>query len=163
MPDEISSEIIHSKEIPPGSMQTIGVLVFSEDKKKILLVQHTANASNREGIWGIPAGRIEPAESPKEAAARELKEETGLVAKEEDIRSYDNNYFSAYLDRSDGTRRHARWTVFNCNKYEGELASDHETIPSWVELDKLAELELMPNVDIAINNYLESIKPNNES
>lgn len=33
----------------------------------------------RRGFWDLPKGKIDPGESPEEAAVREVKEETGLV------------------------------------------------------------------------------------
>lgn len=40
-----------------------------------LLLQHKA-----DGTWSLPAGAIEPGESPHQAMARELLEETGIKA-----------------------------------------------------------------------------------
>lgn len=34
---------------------------------------------SRRGLWTIPGGRIEPDETPKHAAVRELREEAGVV------------------------------------------------------------------------------------
>lgn len=153
MPEEISS-----KEIP-GTMQTVAVLVFSEDNSKILLVKHTEAAQNEEGIYGLPAGKIELGESRKEAAVRELMEETGLNTTEESLEKYEGNYFGAYITRTKGeVVRHAHMEVFHCKAYEGALKDDKKTIPEWVEVSEITKLKTMPNIVAAINNYLNSIK-----
>lgn len=189
MPEEINW-----KEIP-GTMESVAVLVFSEDNSKVLLVKHTEEAQNEEGRYGLPAGKIELSESPKEAAVRELMEETGLNATEESLEQYEGNYFGSYIIRTKGqVLRHAHMKVYHCNAYEGALKDDKKTIPEWVSVEQIKkwaaedeekdkemkklELEgkldieneelwrhrkLMPNVSIAINNYLESIKPTNET
>jgi ADP-ribose pyrophosphatase len=41
-------------------------------------VRQERPAAGRE-LWEIPAGKLEPGESPEEAARRELREETGLA------------------------------------------------------------------------------------
>ncbi len=53
----------------------VGVIVFSEDEKSLLLVRH--RKGNRQ-YWIIPGGRLEYGETFPECAVRELKEETGL-------------------------------------------------------------------------------------
>lgn len=50
-----------------------GVL-FRDDSGRVLLVKPTY----KDG-WDIPGGYVEPGESPKQAAARELEEELGLT------------------------------------------------------------------------------------
>lgn len=45
------------------------------DSQKRLLLQRKA-----DGLWSLPAGAIEPGESPQQAMQRELLEETGLFA-----------------------------------------------------------------------------------
>lgn len=146
------------KEIP-GTMQTVGVLVFSKDNSKVLLVKHTEAAQNEEGIYGLPAGKIELGESRKEAAVRELMEETGLNATQDSLEKYEGNYFGAYITRTKGqVIRHAHMEVFHCTAYEGVLKDDKKTIPEWVEVSKISEFKTMPNIVAAVNNYLNSIR-----
>ncbi len=44
-----------------------------ESHWEVFLIQH-----KKSGYWGFPKGHAEPKETPKEAAFRELKEETNL-------------------------------------------------------------------------------------
>ena len=54
-------------------------MVVWDDKDRLLLVKR-AEGSTRAGLWCIPCGYVDYGEDVREAAARELKEETGLVA-----------------------------------------------------------------------------------
>lgn len=66
-----------------------GVLpLFTDDRAgpdgpAVLLLRQYRYAADRE-LWEIPAGTLEPEESPEACATRELEEEAGLVA--EDLR-----------------------------------------------------------------------------
>jgi ADP-ribose pyrophosphatase len=60
----------------PGSAVVLPV----DDKGRILLARQFRLPAN-DFLWEIPAGRIDPGETPLQAAKRELKEETGLTAK----------------------------------------------------------------------------------
>lgn len=46
----------------------------------LLMVKHDDLFAGRE-YWCLPGGRIEPGETPEQAAVREVKEETGLHVK----------------------------------------------------------------------------------
>jgi ADP-ribose pyrophosphatase len=60
----------------PGS----AVMMPVDDKDRVLLVKQFRLAAERE-LWELPAGRLDPGESPLKAAKRELREETGYRAK----------------------------------------------------------------------------------
>lgn len=60
--------------------QAAGLVPVGDDGR-ILLVDHYRFQTDTRG-WEIPAGKIEAGESPAEAARRELREETGHVARE---------------------------------------------------------------------------------
>src|SRR5260370_40983423 len=60
----------------PGSVVVLPVLTDG----RILLVEQYRHAT-RQYLWELVAGRMDPGETPKVAAARELMEETGYRAK----------------------------------------------------------------------------------
>jgi ADP-ribose pyrophosphatase len=56
------------------------VMMPVDEKKRILLVRQYRLAARRY-LWELPAGTIDPGESPLQTARRELVEETGYRAK----------------------------------------------------------------------------------
>lgn len=44
----------------------------------VLLTRRAAHLGSHAGQWALPGGRIEPGETPEQAALRELREEVGL-------------------------------------------------------------------------------------
>lgn len=141
-----------SKEIVPV-IPTVGIVVLQDSQ--VLLVRHGAKAGHIEGTLGIPAGRIEVDnnETTKEAAKRELEEETGYRVDEENIIEFEGNHFQADIPRSDGTIKRMSWDVFIATKIDGDMREGNdETIPEWHDLSNLDELKFLPNVKAAINN-----------
>jgi len=56
------------------------VMMAVDDRKRILLVRQYRLPA-RSYLWELPAGRLDPGETPLKAAKRELEEETGYRAK----------------------------------------------------------------------------------
>lgn len=67
-------DLIRSHLAPPEST-TVGVATFVFDARDDLAMVRPV----RRPWWEAPAGRREPGESPREAAVREIAEETGLI------------------------------------------------------------------------------------
>jgi ADP-ribose pyrophosphatase len=57
------------------------VMLAVDDRKRVLLVRQFRLPA-QDYLWEIPAGRIDPGESPRETAERELREETGYSARQ---------------------------------------------------------------------------------
>lgn len=60
----------------PGSVVVLPVL----DDRRVVLIRQYRHAT-RQYLWELVAGRMDPGETPKKAAARELLEETGYRVK----------------------------------------------------------------------------------
>ena len=61
-------------EYPESPRVAVGVVV--RDRDRVLLVERGKPPS--EGLWAVPGGSVELGETLAEAAAREVREETGL-------------------------------------------------------------------------------------
>lgn len=59
--------------VPPTPWTVGAFVILRNEAGEVLWVQRTDN-----GRWNLPGGRVEPAETPWDAAVREAKEETGL-------------------------------------------------------------------------------------
>ncbi len=69
-------------EIKRGIVQHRGsaVMMAVDEKRRILLVRQYRLPA-RQCLWELPAGSVDPGETPLQAAKRELVEETGCRAK----------------------------------------------------------------------------------
>jgi len=139
---------------------TVAILIFNNDQ--VLLVRHGRESGHITGIFGLPSGRVETGEKEIETAIRELKEETGFIATEENLVEFPNNYYTALIPRKDGQVKEYGWRVYLCKKYFGELKSsnENEVAPLWVKINKLENSNLLPNVETVIK---ECLKYRNES
>ena len=135
---------------------TVGILVFKDDK--VLLVKHGEAASHLTGAYGIPAGRLEPDESPIAAAVREFHEETGLSCTPDDLIQLSLQMPPADLPRKDGTTKRFSITLFYCKNYTGELAANHETTPEWASLSDMDNLVMITNTKTMIEGGLQEVQ-----
>lgn len=70
---------LHSLEdLQSWSSKTVVVIAISKETGKLLLNREFRMAAG-DWIYNFPSGMIDPGETPSQAAARELEEETGLI------------------------------------------------------------------------------------
>lgn len=106
-------------------------ILHNRDTNKILLIDRPKELGF-PGFLG-PGGKIELTESFSEGAAREVREETGLIVEPEDL-----NYKG--VDEFVIPNDNYRYIVFNyvTSKFKGELLGNSpEGTPKWVSLDEL--------------------------
>lgn len=119
----------------------LGVSACVWRQGKVLLVQR---AKPPVGIWAFPGGHVEAGERLEEAAARELMEETGLMAE-----------FSQLLGLYEIIRRDGQGVVTThyliacylgiAGPGEPIAASDAMAV-SWVDPERLGQYPLAPNI-----------------
>ena len=131
-------------------ISTIGILVFRNNCKEVLLVKNNEESGHPTGIYCIPAGRIDQGETAVQAAVRELKEETGLETLEKDLVRFPYDFGVTEILRKKGTI-FCTWEVFICKKFTGEIRGKNpETTPEWVNIYDLEKLWLTSNTKVAV-------------
>ncbi len=130
------------------TIPAVAVLIIKDHK--VLLVKHGEASGHINGVYGLPAGRLQKGETEKASAVRELSEETGLVILEDDLIEYQSNIFTAEVKRKAGKTELYAMKVFVCHTFSGTLRSSDETEPEWVEIARLDEYDLLPNVKDAV-------------
>lgn len=116
---------------------------------KILLLQRP-HGKSEGGTWGVPAGKLEDGESPKDAAKRELFEETGIRIEDDSrirflrtlyLRKPDMDYvyhmFHVHIDRLPEVR-------INPHEHQDYL---------WATQEEIENLKLMVGAKEALEFY----------
>lgn len=118
------------------------VLCFLAEGNKIILAMKADKIG--AGFWNGYGGGINQGESPKDAAMRELNEESGgVIALPEDLEKIAIVNF--HNTKSDGKKFTCRCHVYLTNKWSGEVKETSEMkTPTWFQISTLPFDEMMP-------------------
>lgn len=126
----------------------IAVTVTVIQNGKILLVRRK-DTGFMDGYYAIPGGHLDEGESLIQGAARELKEETGLIVEEKDL-----ELFHILQDESESPKNFFSFR-FLAKKWSGKpvLAEPEKSDDiGWFDIKKL------PNVSPYVGKDLEALK-----
>ncbi|MGA2455068.1 MAG: NUDIX domain-containing protein [Solirubrobacteraceae bacterium] len=105
-----------------------GVVVRGE---QVVVIVPTRRAADGSRVLALPKGHVDPGETPIEAATREVREETGIVA--EPVRELGE---SRYWYRRDGRTISKAVAFFLFNFIEGDIADHDDEVEEvrWIAL-----------------------------
>jgi mutator protein MutT len=117
-----------------------GVSIAVFDGDDVLLVRRAKDPF--AGFWSLPGGSQEAGETMAEAAVRELREETGLVAAHVQFAEI----FEPMLrDQSGKVLRHFVLGVFSCREFMGKARAGSDALDAgWHRVSQLHELPMTP-------------------
>ncbi|KAJ4976151.1 hypothetical protein NE237_001257 [Protea cynaroides] len=87
--------------IPANASHRVGVgACVINDKREMLVVQEKSGKFQASGIWKFPTGAVDEGENIREAAIREVKEETGIDAEFVEVLAFRQSHQS-FFGKSD--------------------------------------------------------------
>jgi 8-oxo-dGTP pyrophosphatase MutT (NUDIX family) len=141
-------------EKPEGfipDIECVSCLIEHEGKFVLL---HRQDHKIHGNTWGQPAGKVDKKDKNlKSALAREIKEETGINAKEDEL-IFSKTFFVAHSDRN------FLYHYFKLNlkeKFDIVIKQDEHKAFVWVTLEEALKMKLIPDEDHCLK-YIYGIK-----
>ena len=129
------------------SAPKLGAIAVVVRDGRLLLVKRRKEPN--ANTWGFPGGHVELGETALDAAARELAEETGVIATP---RTYLTNLDVIHRDPDGVVRFHYLLAVVVCDYLSGEpVAADDVSDAAWFHPQDTLSLTQSPNLQTVIN------------
>ena len=106
---------------------------LKKDNQYLFMLRNKEKNDLNEGKWIGIGGHIEPGETKEEALIREVKEETGFTIKSFSYRGeilFINNDYQEIM------------YIFTSDDFDGEMIECNEGELSWIDKDKILDLNL---------------------
>lgn len=137
------------REYPDSPIASVAAVLFSGNR--VLLILRLNEPS--KGRWSLPGGVVELGETVEDALAREVLEETGILARPEKLLTV---FDSIVKDDEGRVRYHYVLSEYLCTLLGGELHaySDVGQV-RWVPVEELDSLEMSPGTRRFIKRVTE--------
>ena len=115
---------------------------------RVLIAQRPPGKS-MAGLWEFPGGKVEPGERPEQSLIRELREELGIVVKEECLAPLT---FASHLYPD----FHLLMPLYVCRRWEGFVEAQEGQRLKWVRPTELRDYP-MPPADEPLISHLTTL------
>ncbi len=125
------------------------VLVIATRGDEVLLLKRAEHKRLWPGLYNAPGGHVERGETPIEAAARELKEETGLNAEGMILRGI-------LIGDAVGDLPGVIVFIYHA-RVSGQLhARNAEGVPHWIPRSRLPDIPTLPDLPSIFHDVLDN-------
>lgn len=122
------------------------VAVALIDKQGRVLMQQRDFAAAHGGLWEFPGGKVDPGESPEDAAVRELAEELGIVLTVDALEpvTFASGWTVAAEQGGKGPVRPLVILLYACRSWNGTPQALEAADLAWTAPQKIADLSMPP-------------------
>jgi 8-oxo-dGTP diphosphatase len=115
---------------------------------RVLLAQRPAGRP-MAGLWEFPGGKVETGERPEQSLIREMKEELGIVIREECLAplTFASHTYPDF---------HLLMPLYVCRRWEGTVFAQEGQKLAWVRPNRLQDYE-MPPADVPLIAHLTTL------
>jgi len=144
------STIGHPATHPDAPVVGVGAVIVHDGR--ILMVKRGTDPSM--GLWSVPGGKVDPSESLSAAVEREVREETGLEVS-----------CGPFIGHAESIGRHGHYVILdfyatvNLDLTEPLRPGSDASEAAWIDLDRVLELELVPNLGSFLTDHSIVAKP----
>jgi 8-oxo-dGTP diphosphatase len=114
-----------------------------------VLIARRPQGKAMAGLWEFPGGKVETGERPEQSLIRELKEELGIIVKEECLAPLT---FASHLYPD----FHLLMPLYVCRRWEGFVAAQEGQRLKWVRPTELRDYP-MPPADEPLISHLTTL------
>jgi 8-oxo-dGTP diphosphatase len=114
-----------------------------------VLIAQRPQGKSMAGLWEFPGGKVETGERPEQSLIRELKEELGIIVKEECLAPLT---FASHLYPD----FHLLMPLYVCRRWEGTAAAQEGQRLKWVRATELRDYP-MPPADEPLISHLTTL------
>ena len=113
---------------------------------RVLLAQRPEGKS-MAGLWEFPGGKVEVGERPEDTLIRELREELGIVVREECLAplTFASHGYPDF---------HLLMPLYVCRRWEGTVIAQEGQALTWVRPNRLRDYEMPPADEPLVSHLL---------